>query len=152
MKIASLSVLHQSVQAIPPPRIGAELLMFVAGNREFYGGDLVGTVRALHQHAEGSSVRLLEHDAWHRDGVRFLGARSGPTTGCTSRRYSVSRATARAPYQACVLSSAISFKCSTSAILPASDVTTWASWLTGHGLPKTPKSLPLLREHYQRAE
>ena len=73
MKIASLSVLHQSVQAIPPPGIGAELLMFVAGNREFYGGDLIGTVRALHQHAEGSSVRLLEHDAWHRDGVRFLG-------------------------------------------------------------------------------
>jgi len=29
-------------------------------------------------------------------------------------------------------------------------VTTWASWLTSRGLPETPKSLTLLREHYQR--
>jgi Icc-related predicted phosphoesterase len=96
MKIALLSDLHLSVQAMPPPPIDADVLvlagdlhrpagaiewarqyamptLFVAGNHEFYGGDLVGTVRALRQHAEGSSVRVLEHDVWHRDGVRFLG-------------------------------------------------------------------------------
>jgi Icc-related predicted phosphoesterase len=96
MKIALLSDLHLSVQAMPPPAVDADVLvlagdlhrpaaaiewarqydlptLFVAGNHEFYGGDLVSTVRALRQHAEGSSVRVLEHDVWHRDGVRFLG-------------------------------------------------------------------------------
>jgi hypothetical protein len=96
MKIALLSDLHLSVQAMPPPAIDADVLvlagdlhrpaaaiewarqydlptLFVAGNHEFYGGDLAGTVRALRQHAEGSPVRVLEHDVWHRDGVRFLG-------------------------------------------------------------------------------
>ncbi len=96
MKIALLSDLHLSVQAMLPPAIDADVLvlagdlhrpaaaiewarqydmptLFVAGNHEFYGGDLVGTVRALRQHAQGSSVHVLEHDAWHRDGVRFLG-------------------------------------------------------------------------------
>ncbi len=96
MKIALLSELHLSVQAMLPPAIDADVLvlagdlhrpaaaiewarqydmptLFVAGNHEFYGGDLVGTVRALRQHAKGSSVHMLEHDAGHRDGVRFLG-------------------------------------------------------------------------------
>ncbi len=96
MKIALLSDLHLSVQALPPPPIEADVLvlagdlhrpagaiewarqfdmptLFVAGNHEFYGGDLVGTVRALREHAEGSWVRVLEHDVWHRHGVRFLG-------------------------------------------------------------------------------
>jgi len=96
MKIALLSDLHLSVQALPPPLVNADVLvlagdlhrpaaaiewarqydlptLFVAGNHEFYGGDLVSTVRALRQHAEGSSVCVLEHDVWHRGGVRFLG-------------------------------------------------------------------------------
>jgi Icc-related predicted phosphoesterase len=96
MKIALLSDLHLSVQAMPPPPVDADVLvlagdlhrppgaiewarqydlptLFVAGNHEFYGGDLVGTVSALRQHAEGSSARVLEHDVWHQGGVRFLG-------------------------------------------------------------------------------
>ena len=96
MKIALLSDLHLSVQAMSPPAVDADVLvlagdlhrpaaavewarqfdlptLFVAGNHEFYGGDLISTVRALRQHAQGSSVRVLEHDVWHRDGVRFLG-------------------------------------------------------------------------------
>jgi len=91
-----LSDLHLSVQAMPPPTVEADVLvlagdlhrpagaiewarqydlptLFVAGNHEFYGGNLVSTVRALRQHAAGSSVRLLEHDVWLHGGVRFLG-------------------------------------------------------------------------------
>ena len=96
MKIALLSDLHLSVQAMSPPAVDADVLvlagdlhrpaaaiewarqfdlptLFVAGNHEFYGGDLVSTVPALRQHAKDSSVRVLEHDVWHLDGVRFLG-------------------------------------------------------------------------------
>ena len=96
MKISLLSDLHLSVQAMPPLAVKADVLvlagdvhrpaaaiewarkhdlptLFVAGNHEFYGGDLVSTVRALRQHAKNSTVRVLEHDVWHRDGVRFLG-------------------------------------------------------------------------------
>jgi Icc-related predicted phosphoesterase len=96
MRIALMSDLHLSVQAMSPPAVDADVLvlagdlhrpagaiewarqfdmptLFVAGNHEFYGGDLVSTVRALRQHAEGSLVRVLEHDVWHNDGVRFLG-------------------------------------------------------------------------------
>lgn len=96
MKIALLSDLHLSVQPMPPPAVDADVLvlagdlhrpagaiewarqydmptLFVAGNHEFYGGDLVSTMRALRQHAGGSTVRVLEHDVCHHDGVRFLG-------------------------------------------------------------------------------
>lgn len=96
MKIALMSDLHLSVHPMPPPALDADVLvlagdlhrpaaaiewarqfelptLFVAGNHEFYGGDLVSTVRELRQHAEDSSVRVLEHNVWHRDGVRFLG-------------------------------------------------------------------------------
>lgn len=97
MKIALMSDLHLSVQPMPAPRVDADVLvlagdlhrpaasiawarqfgdtptLFVAGNHEFYGGDLAGTVRELRRHAEGSSVRVLEHDVWHHGGVRFLG-------------------------------------------------------------------------------
>ncbi len=96
MKIALLSDLHLSVQAMPPPAVHADVLvlagdlhrpagaiawarqfelptLFVAGNHEFYGGDLVGTVRALRQHAEGSCVRVLERDVHYHGRVRFLG-------------------------------------------------------------------------------
>lgn len=97
MKIALMSDLHLSVQPMAAPRVDADVLvlagdlhrpagsiewarqfgdtptLFVAGNHEFYGGDLVGTVRELRRHAAGTSVRVLEHDVWHHDGVRFLG-------------------------------------------------------------------------------
>lgn len=97
MKIALMSDLHLSVQAMPPPQLDVDVIvlagdlhrpagaiewarqfgstptLFVAGNHEFYGGDLVGTVHELRSQAEGSAVRVLEHDAWVHQGVRFLG-------------------------------------------------------------------------------
>ena len=96
MRIALLSDLHLSVQALPPPAIDADVLvlagdlhrpagaiawarqytlptLFVAGNHEFYGSDLTSTMRTLREHAAGSSVRVLEHGTWLHGGVRFLG-------------------------------------------------------------------------------
>jgi hypothetical protein len=65
--------LHRPTGAIEWARQYGMPTLFAAGNHEFYGGELVGTVRALRAHAQGSSVRVLEHDVWHRGGVRFLG-------------------------------------------------------------------------------
>ncbi len=96
MKIALLSDLHLSVQAMPPPPTTADVVvlagdlsrpsgaiewarqyekptLFVAGNHEFYGGDLLTTVRELRAHARDTSVRVLEKDGWEHAGVRFLG-------------------------------------------------------------------------------
>ena len=96
MKIALMSDLHLSVQAMPAPATDADVVvlagdlhrpagaiawarqfrqptLFVAGNHEFYGSDLVSTVRALREHAVGSAVQVLEHEVWHHGGVRFLG-------------------------------------------------------------------------------
>ncbi len=97
MKIALMSDLHLSVQPMAPPAVTADVLvlagdlhrplgaiewarqfgdmptLFVAGNHEFYGGDLVGTVRDLRRHAQGTGVRVLEHDVCFLGRVRFLG-------------------------------------------------------------------------------
>ena len=96
MKIALLSDLHLSVQALDAPPTNADVVvlagdlqrpaaaiewarqfrqptLFVAGNHEFYGGDLVTTMRELRTHAEGTAVRVLDHDVWLHNGVRFLG-------------------------------------------------------------------------------
>lgn len=96
MKIALLSDLHLSVQSMPAPPTDADVVvlagdlhrpagaiewarqyrrptLFVAGNHEFYGGDLVTTMRELRAHAQGSAVRVLDHEAWQHHGVRFLG-------------------------------------------------------------------------------
>ena len=97
MKIALMSDLHLSVQAMPAPAVDADVLvlagdlhrpagaiewarqfgatptLFVAGNHEFYGGDLVTTMSELRRHAAGSAVQVLEHDVWLHGGVRFLG-------------------------------------------------------------------------------
>ena len=97
MKIALMSDLHLSVQPMAAPRVDADVLvlagdlqrpagaiewarqfgdtptLFVAGNHEFYGADLVGTMHALRTLAQGSSVHVLEQDVWHHQGVRFLG-------------------------------------------------------------------------------
>lgn len=96
MKIALLSDLHLSVQPMSLPTFDAEVVviagdllrpagsiawarefsqptLFVAGNHEFYGSDLVTTYRELREHAKGTSVRVLEQDEWHHNGVRFLG-------------------------------------------------------------------------------
>lgn len=96
MKIALLSDLHLSVQAMDAPATDADVVvlagdlhrpagaiewarqhrqptLFVAGNHEFYGGDLSTTMRDLRAHANGTHVRVLEHDVWLHAGVRFLG-------------------------------------------------------------------------------
>ncbi|MDQ2778834.1 MAG: metallophosphoesterase [Pseudomonadota bacterium] len=96
MKIALLSDLHLSVQPMPAPPTDADVVviagdlhrpagaiewarqfrqptLFVAGNHEFYGGDLVTTLRDLRAHASGSNVHVLEQAVWHHGGVRFLG-------------------------------------------------------------------------------
>ena len=96
MKIALLSDLHLSVQAMAPPPTQADVVvlagdlarpaaamawaahydrptLFVAGNHEFYGSDLVTTLAQLRAHAQGTSVQVLERNAWVYGGVRFLG-------------------------------------------------------------------------------
>ncbi|MCB2020409.1 MAG: metallophosphoesterase [Rhizobacter sp.] len=97
MRIALLSDLHLSVHPMPAPAIDADVLvlagdlhrpaaaiewarqfegmptLFVAGNHDFYGGDLVTTLRELRRQAQGSSIHVLEHDVWCHQGVRFLG-------------------------------------------------------------------------------
>jgi Icc-related predicted phosphoesterase len=96
MKIALLSDLHLSMQSMAHPRTDADVVvlagdvwrpagaiewarqfdrptLFVAGNHEFYGSDLVTTMKQLRELAAGSSVRVLEKEQWHHDGVRFLG-------------------------------------------------------------------------------
>ncbi len=96
MKIALLSDLHLSVQPMAVPATDADVVviagdlhrpagaidwarqfhqptLFVAGNHEFYGSDLVTTLHDLRAHAEGTAVRVLEHSVWLHQGVRFLG-------------------------------------------------------------------------------
>jgi predicted phosphodiesterase len=46
--------------------------IYVAGNHEFYNGDLHGTLSTLRQECSGG-LHLLECDAWFHGGVRFLG-------------------------------------------------------------------------------
>jgi Icc-related predicted phosphoesterase len=96
MKIQLLSDVHLSVRALSPQRSGADVVVvagdvarpapaidwlkqfdvptvFVAGNHEFYGGDLSGTLAQLRELARGTSVRVLERNEWRHGGVRFLG-------------------------------------------------------------------------------
>src|SRR5690606_11444017 len=88
--------LHLSVQPMALPRTEADVVvlagdlqrpapamawarqwdtptLFVAGNHEFYGSDLVTTMAQLRAHAHGSQVRVLERGEWRHGGVRFLG-------------------------------------------------------------------------------
>jgi predicted phosphodiesterase len=46
---------------------------YVAGNHEFYGGSLAGTVAELKALCEGTNVRVLDNDEVIFEGVRFLG-------------------------------------------------------------------------------
>jgi Icc-related predicted phosphoesterase len=96
MKIALLSDLHLSVHPMELPSTSADVVvlagdlhrpaqamawarqfsqptLYVAGNHEFYGSDLVTTLAQLRAQAEASSVRVLERSAWRHGGVRFLG-------------------------------------------------------------------------------
>ncbi|MBS0537353.1 MAG: metallophosphoesterase family protein [Proteobacteria bacterium] len=96
MKIALLSDIHLSVGPMALPAVAADVLviagdvgrparamewakaarvptLYVAGNHEFYGSDLVTTHARLVELAEGSNVRVLERSEWHHGNVRFLG-------------------------------------------------------------------------------
>ena len=96
MKIALFSDLHLSVQPMDVPATAADVVivagdvqrpvqgmawarqftqptLYVAGNHEFYGSDLVSTMALLRKEAEGSAVRVLEREEWRHGGVRFLG-------------------------------------------------------------------------------
>lgn len=96
MKIALYSDLHLSVHPLDLPPTGADVVvlagdlqrpaqgmawarqftqptLYVAGNHEFYGSDLVSTMEHLRREAEGTQVRVLEREEWRHGGVRFLG-------------------------------------------------------------------------------
>lgn len=49
-------------------------VLYVAGNHEFYGGTLAGTIDALRTASIGTNVRVLDDDEAVIDGVRFLGS------------------------------------------------------------------------------
>ena len=96
MRISLLSDLHLSMHplAVPPTRADVVILagdlgrpelaidwagqytqptLFVAGNHEYYGSDLVSALAELRARVSGTTVRVLERDEWSYLGVRFLG-------------------------------------------------------------------------------
>jgi predicted phosphodiesterase len=97
MKLHVLSDLHLSLAGMDVPDTDADVLVlagdiarpdaacawasrvhkpviYVAGNHEFYGGDLQGTLHELRRQCAASDLHLLECDTWVFGGVRFLGA------------------------------------------------------------------------------
>jgi predicted phosphodiesterase len=97
MKLNILSDLHMGQAALAPPETDADVVilagdiarpaeavawaaslgkpvLYVAGNHEFYGRSLAGTVALLRQLCEGTQVRLLHDEEVVLDGVRFLGS------------------------------------------------------------------------------
>ncbi len=96
MKILLLSDLHLSLHPLAAPPTDADVVvlagdlgrppaaidwarqfeqptLFVAGNHEFYGSDLVSTYAQLRDGARDARVQILERDEWVYQGVRFLG-------------------------------------------------------------------------------
>ncbi|MGE8064500.1 metallophosphoesterase [Pseudomonas sp. NPDC089569] len=96
MRIALLSDIHLSVNAIPFPQVDADLvvlagdisrpaaaiewaracpapILYVAGNHEFYGSDLISTYEELNRLAQGTQIHVLERSEHVHEGVRFLG-------------------------------------------------------------------------------
>ncbi|MFS2200583.1 metallophosphoesterase [Pseudomonas sp. Pseusp3] len=96
MRIALLSDMHLSVNTTPFPAVDADIvvlagdiarpakaiewakacpvpLVYVAGNHEFYGSDLVSTHEQLNSLARGTQIHVLERSEYVHDGVRFLG-------------------------------------------------------------------------------
>ena len=65
--------LHRPAQAMAWARQFAQPTLYVAGNHEFYGSDLVSTLAQLREQAQGSTVQVLERSEWRHGGVRFLG-------------------------------------------------------------------------------
>lgn len=96
MKLHIVSDLHLSVCAWEPPATDADAVIlagdvarpadavawarrfgrtvfYVAGNHEFYGGSIPGTIAALKALSAGSQVRVLDNEEARFRGVRFLG-------------------------------------------------------------------------------
>jgi predicted phosphodiesterase len=96
MRIALLSDVHLSVNAIPFPQVEADIvvlagdiarpaaaiewarscpapIVYVAGNHEFYGSDLVSTYEHLNRLTYGTRIHVLERSEYVHEGVRFLG-------------------------------------------------------------------------------
>ena len=48
-------------------------VFYVAGNHEFYGGSIAGTIAELKQLCAGTNIRVLDNDEVIFEGVRFLG-------------------------------------------------------------------------------
>src|SRR5687767_8581751 len=97
MKLNILSDLHLGQGALDHPRTDADVVilagdiaradeaiawaaglrkpvLYVAGNHEFYGGSIEGTVPRLRQLCHGTPIHVLDDDAVVLDGVRFLGS------------------------------------------------------------------------------
>jgi len=96
MKLQILSDLHLGVAGMEPEHTDADVVVlagditrppaacewaqrlekpvvYVAGNHEFYGGEVQRTLDELRTRCTGSNVHFLEQDAVTIDGVRFLG-------------------------------------------------------------------------------
>jgi predicted phosphodiesterase len=96
MRIALLSDIHLSVNALPFPEVDADVvvlagdisrpaaaiewakscpvpIVYVAGNHEFYGSDLISTYEHLNRLSEGTQIHVLERSEYLHNGVRFLG-------------------------------------------------------------------------------
>jgi DNA repair exonuclease len=96
MKLHVLSDLHLGFEPFERPRTEADLVVlagdiarpreavagalefarpvvYVAGNHEFYGGSIEGTLAELKRLCAGSHVHLLDDSELVLDGVRFLG-------------------------------------------------------------------------------
>src|SRR5215813_11944509 len=107
MRIGLVSDLHLSVKGLEFPRADVDVLVlagdisrperamewahatpvptvYVAGNHEFYGSDLVTTYKALEEGAAGSKVRVLERREWVYGNVRF---RVHPVVRLSARRF-----------------------------------------------------------------
>jgi predicted phosphodiesterase len=96
MRIALLSDIHLSVDPLPFPDVDADIvvlagdisrpaaamawaktcptpIVYVAGNHEFYGSDLISTYEQLNRLSQGTQIHVLERSEYVHDGVRFLG-------------------------------------------------------------------------------
>ena len=112
MKIQLLSDLHLSVHPLDVPQTNADVVvlagdiwrpkeavswaqrigkptLYVAGNHEFYGGDLITTMQQLRLHAATTPVKVLEKEVWYHKDVRFLGAPCGRVTRSSSHMSNV---------------------------------------------------------------
>lgn len=96
MRLAVLSDLHLTTSEMPPPQVECDAVIlagdiarpqqaiewarqfsqpviYIAGNHEFYGGNLPGTLRQLKELSRGTQVHVLEQEELCLGGVRFLG-------------------------------------------------------------------------------